>query len=598
MASGTVTLIAMKTVVLTVVAACALLVIPHASGKQASAARPNVLLIITDDQGYGDFSAHGNPHLKTPNLDQLGAESIQFDRFFVSPVCAPTRAALLTGRDALRTGVWGVTGGRETIRGDEVTVADALRDAGYRTGLIGKWHNGAHYPFSPQGRGFDEFFGFTHGHWNDYFDTELERNGKRVKTRGYITDIFTDEAIRFIEQNRRRPFFLMLSYNVPHTPYQVPDRYFEHFKAMGLDDGLACIYGMCANLDENVGRLLKRLDQLALGENTVVIFLTDNGANGARFNAGMRGYKGSIHEGGVRVPLFVRWPARFKTPHRVEQIAAHVDLFPTILELCNAPHPKTLPLDGRSLVPLLDGTAADWPERILFTHRVRGANPPALMSGAARNQRYRLVADGKDYQLYDMVSDPGQQKDIAGANPEIVQQLSHAYEGWFEDVTQNGFARIPIPVGHPEQRLVELPASEAILRGGVRFFGGNGYAHDWITRWTSTHATVSWPIEVVRSGRYEVALGYLCPRESAGSTIRVTVGDTALETILRGTPIKEIPLPHRARSSNPYVNREWHSVKLGRVHLPASTTTVTVEALNVSGTQVMDLKYVSLRRLD
>jgi arylsulfatase A len=468
----------MKRVLVVAILACALFTHSRASDKPASPAPPNVLLIITDDQGYGDFSAHGNPHLKTPNLDQLGRESIQFDRFFVSPVCAPTRAALLTGRYDLRTGVWGVTGGRETMRREEVTLADALRAAGYRTGLIGKWHNGSHYPYSPRGRGFDEFFGFAHGHWNDYFDTELQRNGKRVKTRGYISDVLTDEAIKFVEQNRRRPFFLMLAYNAPHTPYQVPDRYFDHFKGMGLNDGLACIYGMCANLDDNIGRLLKRLDQLALADNTLVLFLTDNGANSARFNAGMRGYKGSVHEGGTRVPLFVRWPARFKTPHRVETIAAHIDLFPTILELCNAPQPRSLPLDGRSLVPLLDGNSAGWPERILFTHRTRGANPPEVTRGAARNQRYRLVTEGTGYQLYDLGADPGQRKDVAKDHPEIVQELSRAYESWFADVTKDGFGRLPIPIGHPEQRVVQLPAAEAILEGGVRFFGGNGYAHD------------------------------------------------------------------------------------------------------------------------
>lgn len=587
----------MKAVLFAAILAAVLLPQFTAGGKTAPAARPNVLVIITDDQGYGDLSLHGNRQLLTPHLDRLGRESIQFDRFFVSPVCAPTRAALLTGRYDLRTGVWGVTGGRETMRAEEVTLAAALRDAGYRTGIIGKWHNGAHYPYSPQGRGFDDFFGFSHGHWNDYFDSELERNGKRVKTRGYITDTLTDEAIRFMEKNRRKPFFLMLSYNAPHTPYQVPDRYFNHFKAMGLDDGLACIYGMCANLDDNMGRLLERLDQLALSQDTIVLFLTDNGANSARFNAGMRGYKGSVHEGGVRVPLFLRWPARFQTVHRIETIAAHIDLFPTILELCGVPTPKTLPLDGRSLVPLLEQNAAGWPERILFTHRTRGASAPALSPGAARTHRYRLVSEGKTYQLYDMLTDPGQEQDVAAAHPELVQQLGRAYESWFADVTRNGFARLPIPVGHPEQTLVELPASEAILRGRVRFFGGNGYAHDWVTAWTNLQATVSWPIEVVRSGTYEVTLGYLCPQESAGSKVRVTIGETALETTIRATPIKEIPLPHRARSSNPYKNMEWHSAKLGRVQLPAATTTVSVEALTMPGAQVMDLKYVGLRRI-
>ena len=263
-------------------------------------------MIISDDQGYGDLSLHGNPHVHTPHLDWLATNGIQFERFFVSPLCAPTRASLLTGRYSLRTEARGVSRGEETMRSEEVTIAELLRDAGYRTGCFGKWHNGENFPYTPNGQGYDDAFGFNLGHWNNYFDTTLERNAKPEKTHGYITDVLTDEALKFIEASRARPFFCSVAYNVPHSPFQCPDKYFDPHKRAGLNDFLASVYGMVENMDDNIGRLLAKLDDLKLRENTIVIFMSDNGPNGARYNARMRGVKGTYHEGGSRVPCFIR----------------------------------------------------------------------------------------------------------------------------------------------------------------------------------------------------------------------------------------------------------------------------------------------------
>ena len=230
-----------------------------------AARRPNVVLVMTDDQGYGDLSCHGNPHLRTPNIDAFAKQSVEFNRFYVSPVCAPTRSSLLTGRYNLRCGVYGVTTGFETMRTEEVTLAEALRGAGYRTALFGKWHLGEHYPYVPHAQGFDEFVGFRTGHWLNYFDPPLERNGKPIRGRGFITDVFTDEATAFMERNRERPFFLYLAYNAPHSPFQVPDRYYERFRNnKELAPETAVVYGMVENLDENIGRLLRRVDELEL----------------------------------------------------------------------------------------------------------------------------------------------------------------------------------------------------------------------------------------------------------------------------------------------------------------------------------------------
>lgn len=577
--------------------------------------KPNVLLIITDDQGYGDLSLHGNPYLKTPHLDRLGRTSVRFDRFYVNSFCSPTRAALLTGRYPLRCGVWGVTHNKEAMRPDEVTLAEALRGAGYRTACIGKWHNGEQFPYTPPGQGFDEFFGFHNGHFNDYFDPELLRGSQPVLTQGYITDVLTDEAIRFLAENRDRPFFCYLAYNAPHSPYQVPDRFFDKFKSQGLDDAVAAFYGMCENIDENVGRLLGVLNELGLAHHTIVLFLTDNGGTAGvkLFNAGMRGGKSSVHEGGCRVPLFVRWPARFREPRVVRHIAAHIDLYPTLLELCGVPAPAGPPIDGLSLRPLLEGDDTNWPDRILFTH-----NPISETNrypGAVRTQRYRLVREirgpgggskakaqdnrASPWQLYDMEADPGETRDLASQQPDRVARLSSLYEQWFDDVARGGLRRFPIPVGYAEENPVTLHAPQAFFRGSLRFFAGPGYAHDWLTGWSDTASQVWFEIDVVRAGRYELALRYGCAEEDAGATIRVTVGPARLEAQVPAAPAPRIPLPHRDQAGlQRYVNRQWATLPLGTVTLPAGQTTLRIEAVSCPGKQVLDFKGVVLHRVE
>ncbi len=311
-----------------------------AAQAQSPQRRPNVLLIMSDDQGYGDLSLHGNPYLSTPNLDKLGRQGVQFSRFYVSPVCAPTRASLLTGRYHLRSGVHGVTTGRETMRTNEVTLAEALRPAGYRTGLVGKWHLGENYPNVPHAQGFDQFTGFRTGHWTEYWDSPLERNGKPFTSKGYIADFFTDEAIRFVEDNATRPFFLYLAYNTPHAPYLAPQKNWEQFQNKGLAPQVAAVYSMVANLDENIGRLMQTLDRLQIADNTVVMFLTDNGPNGQRYNAGLRAAKGSVYEGGVRAPFFLRWPQGLEGGRKIDRLAGAIDVLPTVLDLCEVRRPR------------------------------------------------------------------------------------------------------------------------------------------------------------------------------------------------------------------------------------------------------------------
>jgi arylsulfatase A-like enzyme len=553
--------------------------------------RPNVLLILTDDQGYGDLSLHGNPHVTTPNIDRFAKAGIQFDRFFVSPLCAPTRASLLTGRYSLRTGVWGVTHSKEAMRPDETTIAEILKSAGYRTGIFGKWHNGEQYPYTPPGQGFDEFLGFHNGHWNNYFDSDLLRGAKFVKTKGYITDVLTDAAMQFMQSNRARPFFCYVPFNAPHGPYQVGDKYFDKYKAKGLDDLTASVYGMVENIDDNVGRLLAKLDELKLRENTIVIFLTDNGPQSDRFNGEMRGRKGSVHEGGHRVPFFVQFPAKFKTPQLIPNIAAHIDVLPTLLELCHVPLPKNVVLDGRSLVPLLENKS--WAERILFTSN-NGSNDVKMFPGAARSQQYRLVNEGRGYELFDLQADPAQKKNIAPDKPEVVARLSQAYENWFRDVSQAGFRRFPLPVGYTQENPVLLLAPQASFTGQIRFNGKNGWANDWLTNWMNEGDEISWQLEIVKAGKYEIALRYLAPELDASTTLQILAGASKFSTHVPKTSIINHPvIPDRVpRTEVP--ERNWATVKLGQIELKQGIETLR---LVKTGRGAVEVKAILLRRV-
>jgi len=572
---------------------------------------PNILLILTDDQGWGDIRSHGNEVIDTPTLDRLADEGARFDRFFVSPVCAPTRAALLTGRDHLRTGTSWVTHGREVMRASEVTIAESLRQAGYATGCFGKWHNGAHYPHHPNGQGFEEFIGFCGGHWNNYFDPRLERNGEPIRARGYITDVFTDAALAFMEHHRSERFFCYVPFNAPHFPCQLPDRYFNKYRARGCDPTLASVYGMVESIDDNVGRLLTKLDELGIAKDTVVLFITDNGPNTQRYNGGMRGAKGSVYEGGVRVPCFVRWPGHIAPGTTVEPITAHIDVLPTLLELCEAKRPTSPPIDGVSLVPLLFGKKRDtipiadvgnwygvplFPDRRLFTHQARN-DGVFEAPGSVRTQRYRIVHTDERNELYDMLADPGQQTDIAAQHPDLVRDLAAAYDAWFADATKDGFKRIPIPVGYPQAPRVELPAPEAYFEGALGFRGRIGWANDWLTGWTSTSDRVWWNLNIVREGRYEITLQYVCPEACVGSRVAVEIGGETLEATI-SHPHDPPPLPNHDRTGDAaYDEKEWAPLSLGTVHLKPGEARLTVRATHVAGTEAMELRAAEVRAL-
>lgn len=499
--------------------------------RSPSERQPNVVLIMADDQGYGDLRVHGNPKLDTPNIDRLAREGVQFQSFYVSPVCSPTRASLLTGRYNYRTGVVDTFLGRSLMHPDETTLAEVLSQAGYRTGIFGKWHLGDNYPLRAMDQGFQESLVLNGGGigqpsdpvgGESYFDPMLRRNGTWTKTKGYVSDVITDAAIAFITTNQRKPFFTYLAFNAPHTPLEVPPDKYAKYKGMNLKaedfagpgrpiagnfdpDVTAKIYGMVENIDDNVGRLLAALDQLKLTERTVVIFMTDNGPQQPRYNAGMPRLKGTVHEGGIRAPLFVRWPGVFQ-PHTVDRIAAHIDVMPTLLEVTGVAKPAALKFDGVSLGPLLKGEGSGWPDRTLFFQWHRGDAPELHRAFAARSQRYKVIqplGNGENklppifgFELYDMANDPLQQRNLAAEQPEIVTRMTNQYEDWFKSVTSGrdyadrGIARIVI--GSPRENPVRLTRQD--WRGPQ-------------AAWTAT-SLGHWQVDVQRAGMYDVTLRF------------------------------------------------------------------------------------------
>jgi arylsulfatase A-like enzyme len=455
------------------------------------ARHPNILLIVTDDQGYGDLSCHGNLHLKTPNIDRIGAEGVQFTQFHVSPVCAPTRASLLTGRYNYRTGVVDTYLGRAMMHPDEVTLPEMLREAGYRTGIFGKWHLGDNYPLRAIDQGFEEalvHLGGGIGQPSDppggehYFDPVLFHNGKAEKYTGYCTDIFASAAIGFIEQNRSRPFFTYVATNAPHVPLEIANSYVAPYRRLGLDATTAAVYGMIANVDENVGRVLDTLRTSGVERDTIVLFMTDNGPQQPRYNAGMRGLKGTVYEGGIRVPLFVRWPGRFEGGKHVDGVCAHIDITPTLLDLCGVRARSKM--DGVSLANLT------WPERSLFFQWHRGEVPQPHRGAAVRAGRWKLV---HGTELYDIENDPAESKDVATAHSDVVTKLVTEYEYWFRDVSSTrGYEPPRIILGSKQENPTVLTRQD--WRGPRAGWERNSLGF--------------WEVEVQREGRYRITVRF------------------------------------------------------------------------------------------
>ena len=573
-----------------------LLMVSCKNGKDESETQdhPNVILILADDQGWGDVHRHGNELIETPTLDKLADEGAEFENFYVEPLCAPTRAGLLTGKYYLRTGASWVSRGLENIDPESVTLGDIFKENHYATGCFGKWHNGAHYLQHPNRQGFDEFVGFCAGHWENYFNTTLEENGKSVKAIGYITDYLTKRAIGFIKEHQNEPFFCYIPYNVPHSPFQVPDKYFRKYKQSGLDDRNACIYGMIDNMDENIDKILQTIDSLSLTQNTIVIFLSDNGPNGHRYNGVLKGIKGSIDEGGVKVPFLIRWPGVIPSGHVVRTLGAYVDILPTLIDLCHLKTAHPLNIDGMSLVPWITGDTKVTQARTLFSKK---STYTINRDGAVRTDSFRLVLRNRDTLLYDMISDPGQKTDLHATVPGLARRLVSAYNSYLSSVTGAYHSFSEITLGAKGDTIDDLPAHEASFRGHIRYMEGHGWAHDWLINWSDTADLIWWKIRCITAGKYQVYLRYTCPASDTGSVVRVytqSSGSTGKISVDFDPPL--IPSPDRVKRIEVY-EKEWALADLGSITLTSQDTAIVVQAISIPGRQVGELKSLYLRRI-
>ncbi len=489
----------------------------------AADSKPNIILIMTDDQGYGDLGCHGNPKIQTPNLDKFARESFQLRHFYVCPVCSPTRSSLMTGRWTYRTGIVDTSWGRSMMHADETTIAEILSAKGYRTGIFGKWHLGDNYPLRAMDQGFQEALvlkGGGIGQPSDlpggksYFDPILMHNGKPEKQKGYVSDIITDATINFVKKDG--PFFAYLAFNCPHTPLEVSDKDLKAYREMNLAldqfpktgfpiqgkysiDDTAKVYAMVSNIDWNLGRLFKALDDARIAENTIVIFLTDNGPQQPRYVSGFRGRKGSVYEGGVRVPFYARWPGKFPAGKGSDVVAAHIDVLPTLLVACGLAAPMERKIDGINLLPVFKGEQFKPPERNIYLQWHRGDAPEMGRACMARGPRWKIVQpqgvpEGKEFkkvpfELYDILHDPYEQTNLAAKHPDIVEKMQKEYEAWFEDVKKERNFRHPrIYLGSEKE-----PAAY-LTRQDWRGSGG---------KWDGK-AEGRWDVFIARPGKYRV----------------------------------------------------------------------------------------------
>ncbi|MDE5419069.1 arylsulfatase [Labilibaculum sp. DW002] len=532
---------------LTTLAVLALLFASCNKTKEES--KPNVILVMVDDIGVGDLACLGNQIIKTPNIDKLHKESVRLTDYHVSPTCAPTRAAVMTGHHNYRTGVFFTIKGRSLIMEKETTMAQVFKENGYSTAMFGKWHLGDNYPFRPQDNGFDEVLmnngggvGQTMDYWNnDYFDDTYMHNGKPEKFEGYCTDVWFENAKKFMGSQKDKPFFCYLSTNAAHSPYWVADKYSDPYKD-NEEVYNASFYGMIANIDENMGKLVEYLKSIDLMDNTIIIFTADNGSaagcktEGHRLdgfiakgnNDGMRGVKASMYEGGHRVPFFIHWKdGGINVGKDIDQLTAHYDLFPTLVDLCNLNLEKDLKFDGSSLVPLMDGNDEDFKDRIVYVNTQFSTDPIPWKRTALMHQNWRLV---EGTELYDLDKDPEQRTNIADQYPEKIATYKAAYDKWWNEISPTFVEKPYFIIGDEAENPTTL------------------FCHDWhsetFTPWQQNHIREGqinngfWRVKVAEAGTYTLKLRRW-PEEShlaigAPTAIRPAVEGTSITASKKG----------------------------------------------------------------
>ena len=574
-----------------------------------SQAHPNIIIILTDDQGWGDLSLNGNKDLHTPNIDKIAHNGVRFDRFFVSPVCSPTRAEILTGRHHTRTGVYDVSLGGERINVDEETLGDLFKAAGYRTAAYGKWHNGMQAPYHPNTRGFDQFYGFCSGHWGNYFNPVLEKNGELVKGKGFITDDLTNHGIEFIKKNKNNPFFLYMPFNTPHSPMQVPDKYWNKFKNKDLtqkgtlsdmpDDKYSgtnskgenhskAALAMCENIDWNVGRIIETLESQKIIDNTIIIYLSDNGPNGHRWNGEMKGIKGSTDEGGTRSPMIISWKGNIPSGKKVSTIASGIDLLPTLIDISGIKVKPKNKLDGVNLKQLIYQSGADWQERYIYNYW-RGRL-------SLRSQNFRLDNENN---LYNMNDDPNQLNNVSKTYKEIFEVMKKAKIEWKKELLANINLKDKraFIIGHPELKNTQIPARDAKANGLIK--RSNYYPNcSYMTNWVNIEDTITWNAEVAEDGKFEVIIYYTCKKDALGSEIELSFSDSSVsKKITKFYDPKEYGEENdRSPRIESYV-KDFIPLKMGVIDLKKGKGTLMLKGLKMTGKELLDFRLLMLKRI-
>ena len=562
---------------------------------------PNIIVMLSDDQGWGDLGFTGNTFVQTPNIDRIAHEGTILENFYVCPVSSPTRAEFLTGRYHVRSCVNSTTGGGERFNLGEKTIAEYFREAGYATSLFGKWHSGTQYPYHPNARGFEEFYGFCSGHWGNYWNPVLEHNGEIISGEGFIIDDLTDKALDYIRDHKEHPFFMFLSYNTPHSPMQVPDSWWNRVKDRTLSQRATfpeqedttftkAALALAENLDWNIGRVLSLLHSLDLEQETIVIYFSDNGPNSFRWNGGMKGRKGSTDEGGVRSPFCIRWPGHIRKGAVETQLSGAIDLIPTLLGLAGIEYTPLRKLDGIDWGQRLLDEKAPAIDRVLYSYW--GGKTSVRIS-------YYLL-DAEDH-LYKTDIDRAQRKDVSDKEPEIYERMKR-YSNWFKDELLADFPKKdtrPFIIGHPQETYSKLPARDARISGPIE--RSNRYPNcSYFTNWKSPEAEISWNVEVEESGLFEAFIYYTCDKRNIGSTFELRTDRDAENLVFTLDQVNDQPMLgadlDRGLREESYV-KGFAPCSVGTIPLSKGTATLSLQAKTIRNEEAMNFWMLVLKRV-
>lgn len=562
---------------------------------------PNIIVMLSDDQGWGDLGFTGNTFVQTPNIDRIAHEGTILENFYVCPVSSPTRAEFLTGRYHVRSCVNSTTGGGERFNLGEKTIAEYFREAGYATSLFGKWHSGTQYPYHPNARGFEEFYGFCSGHWGNYWNPVLEHNGEIISGEGFIIDDLTDKALDYIRDHKEHPFFMFLSYNTPHSPMQVPDSWWNRVKDRTLSQRATfpeqedttftkAALALAENLDWNIGRVLSLLHSLDLEQETIVIYFSDNGPNSFRWNGGMKGRKGSTDEGGVRSPFCIRWPGHIRKGAVETQLSGAIDLIPTLLGLAGIEYTPLRKLDGIDWGQRLLDEKAPAIDRVLYSYW--GGKTSVRIS-------YYLL-DAEDH-LYKTDIDRAQRKDVSDKEPEIYERMKR-YSNWFKDELLADFPKKdtrPFIIGHPQETYSKLPARDARISGPIE--RSNRYPNcSYFTNWKNPEAEISWNVEVEESGLFEAFIYYTCDKRNIGSTFELRTDRDAENLVFTLDQVNDQPMLgadlDRVLREESYV-KGFAPCSVGTIPLSKGTATLSLQAKTIRNEEAMNFWMLVLKRV-